>query len=211
MTIAVPMFKISLMKKFGFARVTYSDSRPHLNEQSTTQTFSSFADFLTEKLNVESQWEVAISEKSEPSMHQKITERKFMFFDKKLPNSSKTDYLEPGGLYPSITEVFEAMNTQSQRVWLSKKVPWRKQEIEKYLANGGSRPAFFITDLGHVFGTNVGNEFGMMLRGIGPHKSEFGHNIVPIHPLMVYRDMSEYNTVGGTKPFGCVVFSSFQS
>ena len=38
---------------------------------------------------------------------------------------------------------------------------------------------FFRTDLGHIFGSNVGNELGVMLRGKGPHKPEFAYDIVP--------------------------------
>ena len=34
-----------------------------------------------EQVNLEGQWEVAISEISHPSMHQNLIEGKFMFFD----------------------------------------------------------------------------------------------------------------------------------
>ena len=37
-------------------------------------TLSSFTNFLPEKVNLEGQWEVAVSEISYPSMHQNITE-----------------------------------------------------------------------------------------------------------------------------------------
>ena len=47
-------------------------------------TLSSFTNFLPEQVNLEGQWEVAVSEKSFPSMYQNITEGKFKFFDKKL-------------------------------------------------------------------------------------------------------------------------------
>ena len=50
-------------------------------------TLSSFANFLPEQVNVEGQWEVAISEISFPSMYQNVTEGIFMFFDKKLSKS----------------------------------------------------------------------------------------------------------------------------
>ena len=43
------------------------------------------------------------------------------------------------------------------------KVSRRTQKTEIYLANEGSGLAFFSTDLGHVFGSNAGNEFGVML------------------------------------------------
>ena len=44
-------------------------------------TLSSFTNFLPEQLKLESQWEVAISDISYPSMYQNITEGKFTFFD----------------------------------------------------------------------------------------------------------------------------------
>ena len=47
-------------------------------------TLSSFTNFLPEQLNLDGQWEVAISEISYPSMYQNVTEGKIMFFDKKL-------------------------------------------------------------------------------------------------------------------------------
>ena len=50
---------------------------------------SSFTDFLPEQLNLDGQWEVAISEMSYPSMYQNVTEGKFMFFDRKLSKSSE--------------------------------------------------------------------------------------------------------------------------
>ena len=55
----------------------------------------------------------AISEKSNPSMYQNVTEGKFMFFDKKLSKSSEFFYLEPG-IYPSIMDIVEAMNALFQ-------------------------------------------------------------------------------------------------
>ena len=48
----------------------------------------------------------------------------------------------------------------------------RTQKIEIYLTNEESGLAFFSMDLGHIFGSNVGNEFGVILRGKGPHKPE---------------------------------------
>ena len=77
------------------------------------KTLSPFTNFLPEQLNLEGQWEVAISETSYPSMYQNVTEEKFMFFDKKPSKSSEFYYVEPG-LYPSITDIVEAMNTLIQ-------------------------------------------------------------------------------------------------
>ena len=46
-------------------------------------TLSSFINFLPEQLQLERQWEVAISEISHPSVDQIVTERKFMYSDEK--------------------------------------------------------------------------------------------------------------------------------
>ena len=127
-----------------------------------------------------------------------------MFFDNKLSNSSKFYYLEPG-LYPSITDTVEAMNILIQERHnhsencIKVEVSRRTQKVEIYLANEGSGLAFFSTDLGHIFGSNVGNEFGVMLRGKGPHKPEVAYDIVRIHSLMIYTDLIEYNIVGDTQ------------
>ena len=72
-------------------------------------TLSTFTNFLPAQLNLDGQWEVAISEISYPSMYQNLTEGKIMFFDKKLSKSSELHYPEPG-LYPSINDIVEAMN-----------------------------------------------------------------------------------------------------
>ena len=125
-------------------------------------TLSSFINFLPEQLSLEGQWEVANSKISNPSMYQNVTEGKFMFFDKKFSKSSEFYLLEPG-LYPSNTDIVEAMNTLIQRrhnhseICITVKVSGRKQKNEKYFANERSGPAFFSTDLRHISGSNAGN------------------------------------------------------
>ena len=127
-----------------------------------------------------------------------------MFFDKKLSESSEFYYLEPG-LYPFITDIVEAMNILIQERHnhsencIKVKVSRRTQKVEIYLANEVSGLAFFSTSLGHIFGSNIGNEFGVMLRGKVPHKPEFAYHIVRIHSLMIYINLIEYNIVGDTK------------
>ena len=167
-------------------------------------TLSSLTSFLPEQLNLDGQWEVAISEISYSPMYQNVTEGKFMFFDKKLSKSSEFYYLEPG-LYPSITDIVEAINILIQERHnhsencIKVKVSRRTQKVENYLAKEASGLAFFSTDLGHIFGSNVGNELGVMLRGKVPHKPEFAYDIVRIHSLMIYTDLIEYNIDGDTK------------
>ena len=138
-----------------------------------------------------------------------------MFFDKKRSNSLEFYYLELG-LYPSITDIVEAMNTLIQERHnhsencVTVKVSRRTQKVEIYLSNEVSGLAFFSTDLGHNFGSNVGNEFGVMLRQKGPHKPEFAHDFVRIHSLMIYTDLIGYNIVGDTKApmLRCFLFIS---
>ena len=79
------------------------------------------------------------------------------------------------------------------------KVSRRTQKVVITLANDGSGVAFCSTDLGHIFGNNVGNEFGVLMIGKGPHEPEFAYDIVRIHSLMIYSDIVEYNMVGDTK------------
>ena len=102
-----------------------------------------FYKLLPEQLNLEGQLEVAISEKSYPSMYQNVTEGKFMFFDTKLSKSPEFYYLEPG-IYPSITDIVEAMNTVIQvrhnhsENCIIVEVSRRTQKVEIYLAKEGS-------------------------------------------------------------------------
>ena len=62
--------------------------------------------------------------------------------------------------------------------------------------------------LGHIFGNNVGNDFGLLVRRRIINKPDFAHDIVPIHTLMLYTDLIEYNTFSGTKDplLRCFIF-----
>ena len=127
-----------------------------------------------------------------------------MFSDKKRSNSLEFYYLEPG-LYPSITDIVEAINMIIQERHnhsencITVEVSRRTQNVEINLANEGSCLAFLSTVLGHIFRSIVGNEFRLKLRGKEAHKPEFAYNIVRIHSLMIYNDLNEYNIVGDTK------------
>ena len=127
-----------------------------------------------------------------------------MIFDKKFSKSSEFYYLELG-LYLSITDIVEAMNTLIQERHnhsencITVKVSRRTQKVEIYVANERSGLAFSSDDPEHNFGSKVGNEFGVMLRKKGPHKPDFASDIVCIPSLMIYTDLIEYNIVGDTK------------
>ena len=149
-------------------------------------TLGSFTNILPEQVNLEGQWEVAILEISYPLMYQNITQVNFKFFHETLSNSTSTYNLEPG-LYTSITDIVEAMNTLIQErnnhneSCIIVNVSRRTQKVVIMLANDTFGLAFCSTDLGHVFGKNVGNEFGVVLIGKGPHEPEFAYDIVRIH------------------------------
>ena len=153
---------------------------------------------------MEGQWEIAISEISYPSMYQKITKGNFKFFDEKISKSLTSYNLEPG-LYTCITDIKEAMNTLIQErnnhkeTCITVKVFRRTQKVVIMLANDTSVLAFCNTDLRHNFGNNVGNEFGILMIGKGPHEPEFAYDIVRIHSLIIYSDLVEYNIVGDPK------------
>ena len=159
-------------------------------------TLSSLTNFLPEQVNMEGQWEVAISEISYRLMYQKITEGKFKFSDKKLSKTTSTYSIEPG-LYTSITDIVEAKNTFNQEknnkneACLTVKVSRRTQKVVTMLANDNSGLALCSTDLGQSFGNNVGNNFGVLTIGEGPHEPAFAYDIVRIHSLMIYSDIVE--------------------
>ena len=167
-------------------------------------TLSSFTNFLPEQVNLEGQWEVAISAVSYPSMYQNITEGYFKFFDEKLSKSTSTYNLEPG-LYTSITDIVEAMNTLIQETnnhnetCITVKVSRRSQKVVIILANDTPGLAFCSSDLGHIFGNNVGNQFGVLMKGKGPHEPQIAYDIVRIQSLMTYSHPVEQNLVGDTK------------
>ena len=137
-------------------------------------------------------------------MYQNITKGKFRFFDEKLSKSTSTYSIEPG-VYTSITDIVEAMNrliqerNNNNETCITVKVSRKTQKVVILLANDTSGLAFCSTDLGHIFGNNVGNEFGVLMIGKWPHEPEFAYDIVRIHSLMIYSDLVEYSIVGDIK------------
>ena len=137
-------------------------------------------------------------------MYRNLTQGKFKFFDEKFSKSTSTHSLE-SGLYTSITDIVEALNTLIQEKnnqnenCIKVKVSRRTQKVVIMLANDISGLAFLSTDLGHFFGNKMGNDFGVLMIKKGPHERNFANDIVSIHSLMIYSDLVEYNIVGDTK------------
>ena len=75
-----------------------------------------------------------------------------MFYDEKLSKTTEADYLEPG-LYSSITDIVEAMNTLIQErnnhrdTCITIKFSRVRQKVKVYMANEESSLAIFSTDL----------------------------------------------------------------
>ena len=90
------------------------------------------------------------------------------------------------------------------------KVSSRTQKVVIMLANHTSGLAFCSTDLGHVFGNNVRDEFGVLMMGERLHEPEFAYDNVRITSLMFYSNLVEYNIVGDTKAplLRCFPFNS---
>ena len=178
-------------------------------------TLSSFTNLLTEQVNLDGKWEVAISENSYPSMDQNVTEGKFMFYDEKLSKKTEAFYLQPG-LFSSITDIVEAIYTLRQErnnhrdSFVTITLSRATQKVKLYLAKEESSLAIFSTDVGHKFGGDVRNDLGILMCGKGPHEPTFAYDFVRIHSLMIYTDIVEYNTVGDTKAplFQCFPFIS---
>ena len=169
-------------------------------------TLSSFTNFFPEQVNLEGQWEVAVSEISYPSMYQNITEGKFKFSDNDLCKTYRDYYYLEPGLYHSLTDIVEAMNKMIQEknnhneTCISLKVCRETQKVEISLINTWSVLVFASSDLGHIFGFDISNEFeGVMMGGNKTIKPPYAYDIVRIHSLMIYTDIVEYNIVGDTK------------
>ena len=167
-------------------------------------TLSSFTNFLPEQVNLDGQSEVAISEISYPSMYQNVTEGKSMFYNEKLSKTTETYYLE-SGLYSSITDIVEAMNTLRQKrnnhrdTRITIKVSRVTQKVKVYLTVEKTSLASFSTDLGYIFGGDVRNDSGILVCGKGQHEPTFAYDIVRFRSLMIYTEIVEYNIVGDTK------------
>ena len=154
---------------------------------------------------MEGQSEVAVSDFCYPSTYKFIAEWKFKFFDENFSKSSTTYNLEPG-LYTSIKDNGETFNTLFQKrnkynkTCITVKVSRRTQKTVIMPANDTSRLAFCSTDLGRIFGNNVGNDFWVLMIGKGPQEPGFAYDFVRIHSLMIYSsDPVEYNIVGDRK------------
>ena len=145
-------------------------------------TLSSFTNFLPEQVNVECQWEAAVSDISYPSMYQNVTEGKFLFHDNDLSKTKDYYYLD-AGLYHSITDIVEAMKSLIQSsnnhntTCIGVTVDRRTQKTAFSPVNDEFSLVISSIDLGHIFGSHVRNDRGILMLGKGPHKPLFAYDI----------------------------------
>ena len=108
------------------------------------------------------------------------------------------------------------MNTLIQKKYnhsetcITVEVPRRRQKVENYPANEESGLEIFSTDLGYVFGCNVGLELVVILRGKRTHKPQFSYELVHTHSLLINTDLNDYKIVGdrNTLSLRCFSFTS---
>ena len=136
--------------------------------------------------------------KMQPINVPKRYRRKIFVFDTKISNSSDYFYLEPG-LYHSITNIVEAITTLVQErhnhteIYFAVKLSQTMQKVDFHLADERSGLAFSSMDLGHIFGSNVCNDFGVLFRGKRLQNPVFAYDLVHSHSLIIYRlDRVEY-------------------
>ena len=144
-------------------------------------SLSYFTNFLPEQINLEREWEDAITELSHPSLYQNITEEKLFYLEEATPNTKPLDYytLDPG-LYPSISDIGNEINKKFRECEKSEKAPFRihvnkiTQRISLILPNENSFLVIFSADLCHVFGCEE-TVYGMgdCMSGAGPHFPKF--------------------------------------
>ena len=111
-------------------------------------------------------------------MYQNVTEGKFLFHDNELTKAKVYYYLKTG-LYHSITDIVEAMNSLIQnrnnhnKTCVGVKVDRRTQKIAFLFVNEESSLVISSIDLGHTFGGDVRNDWGILMLGKGPQKPFF--------------------------------------
>ena len=99
-------------------------------------------------------------------------------------------------------DIVEAMNTLIQErnnhrdTPITFKVCRVMQKVKLYLAKEKSQLAFFSSDVGYIFGVEVGKDLGVRMRGKSPHEPTFACDIVRIQSFMIYTDKVEYSSFG---------------
>ena len=89
------------------------------------------------------------------------------------------------------------------------KVSGGLQKFEIFFAKEGSGLEFFSRDVGHVFESNVGNDFRVTLRREGLQEAKFADDIVCIH-VLIYRVQLKILLLT-KEPRCCIALSFFEN
>ena len=149
------------------------------------QNTERFYKTLPEQLNLEYQWEVAISKKSYPLRYQMSRRWNLRFLTKKFQSGQNSTVWNLVLTLP-LRILLKPSTLSFKKNTITAKILSQLKCLEERKKNGRSGLAFFSTDLWHIFGSIVGDKFGVMLRGKGPHKQEFANAIVhhtPSHDI----------------------------
>ena len=74
-----------------------------------------------------------------------------------------------------------------------------REKADIYFGEGGHGFECFKRELGHIFGSFICKEFGILLRGKGLQTPVFANEILCKHLLIIYTDFIEKIIVGNTK------------
>ena len=150
---------------------------------------SSSINLLPEKLNLESQWKIALWRISYTGKREKTNRCEVEVLCSKF--LSRVRYLF--GTLP-ITNIVEALNTPIQERNIvcencnTVKVSLGTQNGEIYLENGEGGLGFITKDVENIFGSNVGKDLRALLRGKGHNKTEIAYDFDRIQSLKIYTD-----------------------
>ena len=177
-------------------------------------TLSSLTNFLPEHLSLEGQWEVAILGRTSPSMYQDVGGNVDVFWEK---NQSRLNFTiwnpvstSPLRLLLRPWALFFMKDTTTAKTlssWSVAMIPKRWNLPCKWRIWF----AFFSTDLGHFTGSNVANDFGVMLREKRPHKLEFAYEIVRIRFHDIHGSDWVQNLWRIDGPIAALLFFHFKS
>ena len=160
---------------------------------------------------------------SYPSLYPNVTEGKFTFIDGRESPDEKRKiqpmHIEPG-LYPRLFDIVVAMNDKVRKRIGAQKYEFNgiyvsvDQITQKFAIHLLEDQSVFIiqsADLRHIFGGDLEqNQTGVMIKGKGPHYTQYSYDIITIHSLMIFSDIIEFNIVGDTKTplLRCILFIS---
>lgn len=174
-------------------------------------TLASFTNFLPEQINLDGEWDVALSEITCPSLYHNVTDGTFKFFND-ITSRSETDedvtFTIPKGMYYSAMEIVKHMNKLIKDKYnkpssdLPIKLTWNALDyhIELTLENeivvldlSGSN------DLLHIFGFDKKKQGILKGQEKLSWRGDFPVDIVRIHSFLVYSDIVDHGVVGDAK------------